>query len=149
MRPHAQSLGAAGVSDSRVPAEVRLLLRERVHSFEQLEALMLLHQQSGAALPARTVGQTLRIPEELAEEELRELAARELVVVQGAQPPLYRYGAASDELAAAVGALAREYADNRLGVVKLMSANAIARMRTGAIRAFSDAFLIKRKPKDG
>jgi hypothetical protein len=30
-----------------------------------------------------------------------------------------------------------------------MSDNAIHRMRTGAIRAFSDAFLIGRKKRDG
>jgi hypothetical protein len=44
--------------------------------------------------------------------------------------------------------LERVYAEQRLAVIKLMSDNAIERLRTGAARAFVDAFLIGRKKND-
>jgi hypothetical protein len=41
------------------------------------------------------------------------------------------------------------YESNRIELMMLLSANAIERMRTGALRAFADAFVIGRNRKDG
>lgn len=138
------------MSETEIPAAARLLVRESVHTFEQLEALVLLHGGRGNAWPESAVAEALKIPAEAAREALLELASHGLAAVEHQEgPPRYRYAAGTNERDAAVRGLVRAYHDNRLGVVKLMSDNAIHRMRTGAIRAFSDAFLIGRKKRDG
>jgi hypothetical protein len=137
------------MSESDISAAARLLLRESVHTFEQLEALVLLYGARGNAWPESAIAEALKIPAEAAREALLELESRGLAAGEHQEAaPRYRY-AATSELDAAVRELVRAYHDNRLGVVKLMSDNAIHRMRTGAIRAFSDAFLIGRKKRDG
>jgi hypothetical protein len=80
---------------------------------------------------------------------LADLVALELATARGAGGPEFRYAPATVALDAGVSALARAYADQRLEIMKLISANAIERLRTAAIRAFSDSFLIRRKRRDG
>jgi hypothetical protein len=137
------------MSETDIPAAAGSLLRESVHTFEQLEALDFLYGGRGSAWPESAVAEALKIPVEAGREALRELESRRLAASEHGEEPRYRYSAGTTELDAAVRSLVRAYHDNRLGVVKLMSDNAIHRMRTGAIRAFSDAFLIGRKKRDG
>jgi hypothetical protein len=137
------------MSDTDIPAAARWLLRESVHTFEQLEALVLLSGARGNAWSESAAAEALKVPVEAAREALLELASRGLAASAHEEAPRYRYSPGTTELDAAVGELVRAYHDNRLGVVKLMTDNAIHRMRTGAIRAFSDAFLIGRKKRDG
>jgi hypothetical protein len=137
------------MSETDISAAARLLLHERVHTFEQLEALVLLYGARGNARPESAIAEALKIPAEAAREALLELESRGLAAGERQEAaPRYRYSAGTTELDAAVRELVRAYHDNRLGVVRLMSDNAIHRMRTGAIRAFSDAFLIGRKKRD-
>jgi hypothetical protein len=136
------------MSETDIPAAAVSLLPESVHTFEELEALAFLYGGRGTAWPESAVAEALKIPVEAAREALLALESRGLAA-SGHTERRYRYSTATTELEAAVGALVRAYHDNRLGIVKLMSDNAIHRMRTGAIRAFSDAFLIGRKKRDG
>jgi hypothetical protein len=136
------------MTESEIPAAVRMLLLERIHSYEQLESLLYLHGRRGEPCPAEVVAAALRIAADATVQALEELVANELVVAHRASGTVFRYSAATAALDASVAELARAYADQRLGVMKLMSAYAIERLRTGAIRAFSDSFLIGRK-KDG
>ena len=59
------------------------------------------------------------------------------------------YRVQSEEAEATIERLARAYKDQPMPVIKLMSANAIERVRTAALRTFADAFLIRKDKKDG
>ena len=63
-------------------------------------------------------------------------------------PPDSSTRASSEAIDATIEALARVYEERRLDVIKRMTANAIERVRTAAIRTFSDAFLLRRKKDD-
>lgn len=128
-----------------MPERVRVFLTEYVESYEQLEALLLLHARHDQAWSAAEVAAALHIDDPLATRALDELSGHGIVEVSGeAQYPRYRAGA-DDELRRLVDLVARANVENRLEVVRLMHLNAIKRMRAAAARTFADAFLVRRK----
>jgi hypothetical protein len=131
-----------------VAPAVRALIAERVHGFEQLEALLFLHARPNEECSAEAVAAALRIPDSASVDALEDLVARGLAGARPGPPRTYRFDPHTPELRAAVSGLERAYADQRLAVMKLMSEDAIVRLRSGATRAFADSFLIGRK-KDG
>lgn len=133
-----------------IAPRVRSLISERIESFEQLEVLKLLSSQPTRDWTAAAVGRELRIDADLAAMALHSLAVRELVVMRRSErEPTFRFGSANPSLSLAAEDLLRAYADDPLGIVRLLSANAIERVRTAATRAFSDAFLYRKDKKDG
>jgi len=138
------------MSPESIPEEVKKLLREHVTTYEHLAVLLLLYRERGRTWSTRELGQTLRVASKPVESALADLLRAGFV--QGApheSEPHYRYVAA-ESVDAAVALLAREYSDNLVGVVKFLSDAAIQRLRTSALRAFSDAFvIIKRERDDG
>lgn len=135
------------MEDRDIAEDVRWLLGECIRSYEALEALLLLQrEQSVSAWGVGAVARALRVSEQVADEALADLHRRGLLAMEdGTHGPLYRYEPASAELARATDALARAYAGRPLAVVRLMSENAIARVRTSASRALADAFVLGRK----
>lgn len=90
------------------------------------------------------VAVALRIEATSAQAALAALLEQQLLEVPPADPPQgYRYAAAGSRLTQSVDRLARLYAEQRLEVIKQMSANAIERLRSSAARAFADAFIFK------
>jgi hypothetical protein len=134
---------------SPLPEPVRRLLRERVESYEHLEALLLLFREPGRDLSVDHVGQRLGIEAPAAAAALRHLEGCELLVRAGGDPPAWRFRATSAALAADVAALAQAHETARVAVMEQMSANAIERMRTSALRSFAEAFRLKGRPRDG
>lgn len=132
-------------------AEVLRLLYEHVKSYEQLEALLLLHAAPAREWTAMEVAAGLRIDAASADAALTALSAQRLLVLQeGPAPQRYRYAPADSAQAVGVDRLARAYVERRLEVVRQMSANAIARLRSSAARTFADAFLLgNKKTRDG
>jgi predicted ArsR family transcriptional regulator len=131
-----------------VPARVRRLLEAHVETYEQLEALLFLARR-GKPHNADTVAEELGIAPEAALEALQHLRARGLVVETSAgRERVYRIETASTHADSPVQTLARLYEERRMDVAKLMTDNAIARMRTATIRRFADAFIVKRSPKN-
>lgn len=131
----------------QVPEEVRALLRERIESYEQLEMLFALRndrrEQTAAQMSAR-----FGIDRTLAQTALAELHTHGLVQARGrGAEPRYLYAPASPALEETIGHLARLYVEQPIAVLRILSANAIKRVRTGALRAFADAFIL-RKDKD-
>jgi DNA-directed RNA polymerase specialized sigma subunit len=130
--------------------EVLRLLYEQVTSYEQLEALLLLHAAPGRDWTVTEVAAALHIDTANAAAALTALGAQRLLSVKssGAEQD-YRYAPADGAMAAGVDKLAQSYAERRLEVVKQMSANAIERVRSSAARTFADAFLLgDRKKRD-
>jgi DNA-binding MarR family transcriptional regulator len=140
----------------RLPDEVRALLRERIESYEELEALLALERLRGTGRTAEELSGAVHVDVPLIERALRSLEARALIERRAPSAqnsalrpePRYFYAPASTQLDSAVRALAMAYAEQPIPIIKIMSENAIQRLRTGAARAFADAFIL-RKDKNG
>ncbi len=133
-----------------VPEDVKQLLYETIRTYEQLEALVLLHGAPDAGWNAQRIADALRIPDDAAAEMLHAMSLAGLIEsAQCADPAAPTYRVAAGALGDIAARLVQAYDDNRLEVIRLMNANAIHRMRTDAMRAFADAFLFSKDGKDG
>jgi hypothetical protein len=128
---------------------LRLFMLEQVSSYEELEALLFLAQHEGRELTDAELAAALRAPVGAIEEALRGLARRgELVeVTQRSGVALYRYAPRDDAGRARVEELRHAYAERRLSVVRMMSSNAVERVRAAAMQRLADAFRIERGKK--
>lgn len=127
-------------------AAAQEVLRERIESFEELEILLLLRAERSRAWSVDEVAEWLRVTAGFAEPLVEKLRARDLIALRESEGARrYVYGARAPELDAAVAEIACAYETNRHEILRLMSANAIERVRTSAMRAFADAFLVGRK----
>lgn len=133
-----------------IPDDVQTLLRDCIESFEQLEILLLLLKRPGETWAPDAVATAIKLSlsEDAAAEALAHL--RRWNLIEGEARGRYRYNPAN-RLDATIRALATVYEDERLEVMRLMNQNAIERVRTSALRAFSDAFFVGGggKKKDG
>jgi len=132
---------------AELDAEVRQLLSEHVTGYELLEALLLLHRDSRQLSTVEQLGAELRIDTGSMATALAELAEHGLLERRSGPPVSYRYAPAQTALAAAVDRLAQLYTEQRLEIIRQMSANAIERLRSSAARSFSDAFLLRGRGK--
>jgi hypothetical protein len=128
---------------------LRLFLFERVSSYEELEALLFLAQNEERELTDAEVAAALGAPVDPIEEALRGLASRgELVeATQRAGLALYRYAPRDEARRARVDELRQAYAERRLSVVRMMSSNAVERVRGAAMQRLADAFRVQRGKK--
>jgi predicted transcriptional regulator len=135
--------------DQRLPADVERFLFEELEDYEQLEALLYLHHDPARSASAREIAGALALAVDATLEALEHLRRRGLVVLEaGGGEPRYSYRREEVE-GDTIRALARFYQERRVEVMKRMTANAIARVRSAAIRTFSDAFVLRRKRDDG
>ena len=133
------------MTTAEIPEPVRRLLEEHVETYEQLEALLFLARRD-KSFGVDTIAEQLRVSTETAAEALEHLRVRGLVAeTAGGRDRVYRIVAPAASGGSAVQMLASLYEERRMDVVKLMTDNAIARMRTAAIRRFADAFIVKRR----
>ncbi|HVL85763.1 MAG TPA: hypothetical protein VM367_15970 [Pseudonocardia sp.] len=127
----------------RIPEEVRHLLRDRVSSYEELEILLLLAREPGIGRTPEVVGELARVPALAAAAALERLRGTGLIEQSPGDGELaYRYrpdGPFSDT----VDLLVRESHENPVEIIKLMSANAIERIRMSALVVFADAFVLR------
>lgn len=130
--------------------KTRTLLRDFITSFEMLEIFLLLHANAGQDWSAAEVAGRVHITDDLVVRALDSLGARHLI---RGSPPLpagrFQYAPGNRELADAADELARDFAERRAAVLSTMSTNAIERLRSGALNAFADAFILGSKRKDG
>lgn len=132
-----------------VAQEVRALLRERIESFEHLEALLLLHKHRDRPWAPQDVAERLNIQTPEVEAVLHHLRRNSLVDVRSeGEAALFIYRPEDPDLSNAVERLSRDYEDSRVEIMRLMSKNTIERLRTQTLRLFADAFVLGRK-KDG
>jgi len=125
------------------------LLRRRVGSLEALECLLLVRRERERKWASFEIARELGIPEGMVDTTLAAMKAAALVVREGAAGgATWRYAPRGAELEAIVDRLARVYEERRLEVMRILSAQAMERLRSSAARAFADAFVIGRK-KDG
>ncbi len=132
-----------------LPEPVKVLLYEHIHAYEELEALILMHRNPDKGWTARTVAEALAISDDLAADALKTLAARGIVDVFELTDSDTYYRGPREAFRAVVSELGACYDQSRLEIVMQLSTNSIERMRTGAMRAFADAFFIGKRKKDG
>ena len=123
--------------------DVRAFIASQVASVVQLETLLMLHRSPEREWVADEVARLLGIDRAWAEGQLETLCQQGLAVcAEAAQGRRYRY-AAPAAVRPTVDGLARAYAERRVTVIGLIFAKPV-----DALRAFSDAFRIRRDDKD-
>jgi hypothetical protein len=132
-----------------IPEEVGALLQDSIASFEQLLVLLLLHRSNPKRWSAKTIADHLGIPSGLPE-ALMALQATDLIKEEAeGSESVYVYAPATADIAKTVSVLQQSYQSHPAAIMQLMSENAIARVRRAAHRAFSDAFLIRKRKDRG
>ena len=129
--------------------DVRALLRDYIDSFECLEVLLLLRRE-GAAWTAEELSARLNIRAPLLADALASLVRARLVNITDQKSPVpYTYAREHPVQDAVVGSLDRAYREEPIAIMQLMSMNAIERLRTSTIRAFADAFVVRKDKNRG
>ena len=130
-----------------VPEDVRAFLTQHVESYEQLQILLLL-QRERTDWTAQGLSERMKVSLPLIAAALASLQSRAVVECGPASCGAPDTG---DSPAAAldktIERLASVYADRPIAVIRLMSANAIERVRTAALRTFVDAFILRKLRK--
>jgi hypothetical protein len=128
--------------------ELAQFLREKVSTYEQLDALLLLARAPLKSWSALAVSEALRQSADASETALEELvAAGGLVDIETVKPKVYQYAPGSELLRRLVDSLQNAYVEQRMEVVQVMTANAIDRARGVAARRLADAFRFERPKK--
>ena len=122
---------------------LRAFLREYIDSFESLEVLLLLRRER-TACTAEELCRRLKTRGPLIDDALASLVRACLVNTDQGMLTLYTYADEDSARDAIVGSLERVYRDEPIRIMQLMTANAIERLRTSTIRAFADAFVVRK-----
>lgn len=140
-------MGDTPSSDS-LPRNLQDFVRAAIESYEHLATLLLLHRERNRDWSEDELNSALGIPAPLIRAALLGLCERHLVASTHGESPLrYRYATASAS-DALVERLEIEYRQNPARLMRLLSACAIERVRTSAIRAFADSFVLRKKDPD-
>jgi hypothetical protein len=131
----------------RLSEPVRLFLRGHMTSFERLEVLMFLSRNDTQAWSAEQTSERLSMSVELVRDALEGLESSGLV--RRLADSAFQFAPSTPALASAVAELAAAYREQSAAVMSAMSIYAIERIRSGPMRAFSDAFMLERKKDDG
>jgi hypothetical protein len=122
------------VPPEQLDGSLERLLSERVHSHEELDALLLLYRERSRRWTPEKVACELEISEDSALGALDCLHARGLLVACP-EARSFSYEPSSPALDAGVAALARIHAENRFTVIDAMNRHAFERMRHSVLRA--------------
>lgn len=121
---------------------LRRLLFETIESLEELEVLKWFHERGDSTpIDAEFLARQTPIPGEATESAIVALAERGLLST-GAEPHQFAYtpDARTREV---VDQIVREYRANPVQIMKIMTENAIERVRTAALRTFAECFRIR------
>jgi Mn-dependent DtxR family transcriptional regulator len=133
----------------QIHENVRTLLLEHIETHEQLAAVLLLRNAQQQTWTNQALALELNISEPIARETLEHLLQHGLL--KHADPQLlgYRYSPETAELGERVDHLAEAYNTHWIDILKLLSENAIVRVRITVMGAFTDAFVVhaKKEPK--
>jgi hypothetical protein len=136
------------LSADDLPENVRTLLRDHVPSFECLEVLLFLHAREGESATVEGIAARTGIAVELVLQSLTGLEASGILRKSLAPPAEFRYAPATAWLQIACDDLARLHREQRAAIMSEMSINAIGRIRSNSLKAFSDAFVLGKKKRE-
>ena len=121
---------------------VRRFLRDHIATVAQLEILLLLQTNPQQKWPPAKIADELRADHAGTEQQLKLLDQHALVKRDDAGS--YYYAPASPELHAAVIAVAQAYLVRRVAVIEMIYSKP-----SDSLRAFSDAFRLRKDEPDG
>ena len=130
-----------------IPTDVLALLQERLAGLDELEVLLLVRGMAPGNVSPSEIADRLGLPISSSESALESLCGAGLLAVDGGgggAERRYAYRPTLPELDRAVASLAELYGDRRLEVMRILSNNALDRIRSAAARTFADAFVIGR-----
>jgi hypothetical protein len=127
---------ATTMSAPVVPEDLQELLRQHLESIDQLEVLALLREQAPRVWNAEEVARRLSLPAPAARAALQQLSGSGLLAVSALDAAEFSYRPLSGELRERTERLLQLYATERAAVMRVLSSNAIARLRAGALSAF-------------
>jgi len=134
------------VSDqTSIPGSVRVLVRDSIHSIEQLEVLLCLCRAEPTAQSPDDLAHALGLAPDSCRVALQQLVVRRLAVAAGPDSSSFRYAPASEEQRAAVAALAAYDQAGRVDLMLLISGNAVGRVRRRARRMFNETLRLKKE----
>lgn len=135
---------------SELPPDVQTFLHDHIGSYEQLELLWVLRADQGSSWTEEALCARLRLTSSPVRAALDGLEAARLVEVRllGSERQ-YAYLCQSDAVEATISRLAASYREYPIPIIKLMSANAIERLRTAALHTFADAFIVRKDKNRG
>jgi hypothetical protein len=123
-----------------LPDDVARFLSQHIDSVEQLEVLLLLHRAGDSAWTAEMVAAALYTQPTSAAHRLGALCDHGLLEQVGRHPPVYRFAAETLDRGELIATLADTYRERRVAVVTAIATNPMEN-----VRAFSDAFRLRRK----
>lgn len=126
---------------ARIPEEVRNFLLQCIDSVEQLEVLLLLHRTPEQAWSPETVAQALYSNADSIRRRLAGLHGNGLLASTASSS--YRYQPKNSALDATVRLLADTYRERRVAVITVIASKPMEN-----VRAFSDAFRLRKKDKE-
>ncbi len=125
---------------SGIPEEVRRFVLQCIDSVEQLEVLLLLQGSPGVVWSPEAVATNLYSNPASIARRLTGLHAQGLLAADATS---YRYLPKTPELEATVSLLAETYRERRVAVITVIASKPMEN-----VRAFSDAFRLRKKDKD-
>lgn len=126
---------------SGIPEDVRRFLLQCIDSVEQLEVLLLLHRLPGSARSVEAVAQELYSNPGSIARRMAGLHASGLLATDDSSS--YRYQPKTPALDSTVKLLAETYRQRRVAVITVIASKPMEN-----VRAFSDAFRIRKKDKE-
>jgi len=130
------------VTIKALPDALVRFLTEHIDSVEQLEVLLLLHRAADSVWTAEMVAAALYTQPASAARRLEALCADGLIERVPQPPDAYRFLPGHSDTGEMISTLADTYRERRVAVV-----TAIASKPMENVRAFSDAFRLRRKEK--
>jgi hypothetical protein len=126
---------------------LKRLLFDTVEGIEELEILCWFAKGNECG-DAETVARDIALPTETVRAALERLTSGGLLQQSSENPKVFRVDA-DPEAKRVVLVVTGEYRANPVRVMKLMTQNAIERVRTAALRTFAESFRIRKRPRNG
>lgn len=121
------------MNEAAMSEPLRIFLRDHIACYEELQLLLLLRERGSAWCDLASLCEHLPVSRETLRGSLEQLCEVELIQ---AASDRYRYAPASNDAAAVVDELAVLCAEQPLVVVKVMTANALERLRLRSLSTF-------------
>jgi predicted transcriptional regulator len=135
---------------NEIPADLILFLRDNFATYEHLQVLEELSRDRSIAWREGDIATKLRLEPALVRAALTSLRASGLVASRSeTRGQHFVYSPVTADLDQVVTRLFETYRHQPIEIIKLMSANAIERVRTAALRAFADAFVFRKDKGNG
>lgn len=131
-------VAVAAMTDAAVSEALRLFLRDHIACYEELHLLLFLRERGAVWCELTSIGEHLAASAEALRGSLHHLAEVDLIEARHVAPASkqYRYAPATSAACAMVDELAALCADQPLALVKVMTSNALERLRDRSLTTF-------------